>query len=185
MQPALIVVPYAHSGKLYDAYKDAFNRVGENDWVCFLDADVAFLETSDIGHVLGEYIEKYPDTGIFTCYASRCHYECQRRKKYDMANPDIAYWAKATLETKKELHLQVTPIKRRIAGHLIMMQKSTWTKILPRLDRKLKQQPKKILGFDTKLSWAVLISGFDIKLMQGVLVFHYLRMLSGKNDKIA
>lgn len=181
-QLKLICTPYSFEGKLFEAYDGIFERMDEADWVCFMDGDVAFLEMSDFGHVIQEYIDKYPDTGLFTCYASRCHYARQQRKNVDRASDSIDYYAVMTIKTKQELHLQVKNIETKIAGHLIVMQKQTWTKL--RKTIKARSMKKNILGFDSQLSYSVLDAGLDIKLMRGVLVFHYLRKLTGQNKKI-
>ncbi len=39
-----------------------------NDWVCMRDGDTMFM-LPNWGHQIKHYIEKYPDTGLFTCYA--------------------------------------------------------------------------------------------------------------------
>lgn len=183
-QPRLIVTPYAHDGVLLHAYRDVFSLVGDNDWVCFMDGDAAFLENSDFGHMLKEYIDRYPNTGMFTCYASRCHYQPQMRQGVDMNSDSIKYIAQKTIEVRKQLHPKVKLMNRRVAGHLLMLQKKTWNKILPSLERKIKSKGKRILGFDTQLSKSLLEHGYDIQVMRGILVFHYLRFLNGKNEKI-
>lgn len=180
----LITVPYSFTSKLFDAYNNTFKNYLPNDWICFIDADTCFFETSDIGHVLEAYIIKYPDTGLFTCYASRCHYDFQTKKGLNPNNPDVLYWAKATQETRKKLHLQTKPVKRRIAGHLILIKKETWEAVKPALIKKLTKKNKFIKGFDTQLSYAILEAGYNIRLMRGVLLFHYLRFLTGQNTKI-
>lgn len=182
MQPRLITIPYSFNGKLFEAYDGIFDLVQQGDWVCFMDGDVAFLEMADFGHVLNEYIEKYPETGMFTCYATRCHYQNQMRKTVANDVDSIKYYALQTVEVRHELHLKVKNVERKIAGHLIMMKKETWQSV--RRVLKAKTRGKKILGFDTQLSYALLENGYDIKLMRGVLVFHYLRFLTGKNRKI-
>lgn len=182
MQPRLITTPYSHNGKLMDAYTDIFGMVGDNDWVCFMDGDVAFLEMSDFGHLLGDYIEKYPETGLFTCYASRCHYEPQTRKGVDREQDSIKYYAQQSVQVRQQLHPQVKLMNRRVAGHLLMMQKKVWLEIYPVLEHRAAR--KQILGFDTQLSYSVLDHGYDIRVMRGILVFHYLRFLTGKNPII-
>jgi len=181
MQPRLITKPYSFRGRIYDAYKDVFSLVNDEDWVCFVDGDTAFLEMSNFGHVLNDYINTYPTTGMFTCYASRCHYEFQMISGLDMENDSIDYWAMETVKAKA-MHPQIDDLKIMIAGHLVMLKKSTWIKIQPKLVGRLKF--KKILGFDTQLSHAIMECGMDIKLMKGVLLFHYLRKLTGKNNFI-
>jgi hypothetical protein len=178
----LITTPYSFNKSLFEAYSDIFSLVNDDDWVCFIDGDVAFLEMSDFGHIIQGYIDRYPETGLFTCYASRCHYECQKTD-FDMSTDSIKEVAKKTVAMRSKLW-EYSTIERRIAGHLIVMQKSTWNKIFPILEINVLKKRKKILGFDTLLSNAVCYHGFDIKLMKGLFVFHYLRMLNGTNDKI-
>lgn len=178
----LVVNPYAQSGKLIDAYDDVMSMVEPTDWVCFMDGDAAFLEMADFGHVLQAYIDRYPETGIFTCYASRCHYSPQRRKGVDMASNDITYIAKEAVRARQDLHLQVKNMNRRIAGHLVMIQKRKYDQARELLGALAAN--KKVLGFDTKLSQAILRYGYDIRVMRGILIFHYLRHLTGQNNKI-
>lgn len=177
----LITTPYSFNGKLFEAYDDIFSMVNEQDWVCFLDGDTAFLEMANFGHLLQDYIDLYPTTGMFTCYATRCHYEAQTRKGVDPKQDSIKYFAKKVLEVK-QLHPKTKPMNRRVAGHLLMLKKETWTTIRPTLIKEAKD--KKILGFDTKLSNSLLKHGYDIKVMRGILIFHYLRFLTGKNNLI-
>lgn len=183
-QPRLIVTPYSFNRKLLEAYEAIFNLVNDEDWVCFMDGDVAFLEMADFGHVLQDYIKNYPDTGMFTCYASRCHYQPQMRQGVDMDQDSIKYFAKASLEARKQLHPKVKLMNRRVAGHLLMLQKKVWLKILPNLKSKIIAKNKRIKGFDTQLSYSILEAGFDIRVMRGILLFHYLRFLTGENSKI-
>ena len=178
----LITVPYSFNQRLFEAYDDIFKLLKPDEWVCFLDGDTAFLEMADFGHVLQEYIDKYPDTGMFTCYATRCHYGIQKFHTVDESSDSIKYLAQKTLDLRKVNHLKVKEVERRIAGHLIMMKKATWNVIKKEVEKKSKS--KRILGFDTKLSNALLKYKYKIRVMEGVLLFHYLRMLTGENDKI-
>jgi len=183
MQPRLITIPYSINGKLFDAYDATFALVQDQDWVCFNDGDTAFIEMANFGHLLQDYIRLYPNTGLFTCYASRCHYAVQRRRGLDPGNDSIIYWAKASLEVQK-LHPQVKTIDRRIAGHLIMMKKAVWLAVRPDLKKRIDTKNKKILGFDTQLSETLLQHGYTIHLMRGIKKWHYLRKLTGKNKLI-
>lgn len=184
-QPLLILDQYSHDKVLWEAWDDAFALVDQNDWICFKDGDSCWLEMSDFGHVLGEYIAKYPKTGLFTCYASRCHYSWQSLAQYDQCNMDVLYWAHATLQQRKAYHLQVETITaNRIAGHLCMIQKRTWETILPVLMERLVKNPKHILGFDTQMSRSIKDCGFDIKLMKGMLLFHPMRLFNNDNKKL-
>jgi hypothetical protein len=153
------------------------------DWACFRDGDTMFVR-GDYGNCIMEYVERYPETGMFTCYASRCHYKIQVPDIADMQNPSISYHSKIA----KQLHEQFQPlqqtdiINRRIAGHMMMLRKSTWLKIQPAVFRKVRSKNKKILGVDTQISKAILEAGLDIKLMKGIYLVHYLRFNEGMEN---
>jgi GT2 family glycosyltransferase len=168
--------PYSTEKKLLKAIDQYMALIHDNDWACLMDGDTAFLR-SDFGVRIKEYIEKYPDTGLFTFYASRCHYACQVRKGTDMMSDSILYHKQRADEVHNTLHLEVKTIDRRIAGHLMIIQKSTWNKIRPQVFRTAKD--KEILGVDTKISNAIISKGMKIRLMRGIYIFHYLRMAEG------
>ncbi len=175
------VIPYSFDKRLFEAIDYEFSLIANpNDWICFCDGDTAFLR-SDFGHQIKRYVERYPDTGMFTSYASRCHYQVQVRKGTDMENPDILYHRQQAQKTFEELDGKVKEIDRRIAGHLMVIQKKTWLQI--RDEVKKKASGKKILGVDTKISNSILAAGLKIRLMRGLYIFHYLRMAEGVGHK--
>lgn len=175
--------PYSFNKKLFEAFDACMNLVSNpNDWVCFTDGDTAFL-LSDFGHQVKSYTERYPDTGLFTCYASRCHYQEQVRRGTDMVNRDILYHRQQAETIRRELDGQIKEMDRRIAGHLMVIQKKTWTLIRTEVARKVAEQQKQILGVDTKISNAVLSAGLKIRLMRGLYIFHYLRLKEGFDFK--
>ena len=73
-------------------------------------------------------------------------------------------------------------LKQRIAGHLMLIRKSTWQKIRTEVFLRCRTQNKKILGVDTQISYAILAAGLDIKLMQGIYLIHNLRILQGMGN---
>lgn len=167
--------PYSLEKNLFEAYDRYFSILpGMDDWAVLLDGDTAFLR-SDFGIRISEYAEKFPDTGIFTCYASRCHYSWQTIE--DVESNNIAFMKMVANLFDGRHRLQVTEIKKRIAGHLIMMKKKTWVKLRPVIERRCKT--KKILGVDTQISYAVLNAGYKIRLMRGIYILHYLRLNEG------
>lgn len=173
--------PYSFDKKLFEAFDSYMNLVTDpNDWVCFLDGDTAFL-LPNWGHQVKTYVEKFPDTGLFTCYASRCHYSVQKRRGVDENNTDIIYHRQQAGIIYSELNGKVKEIDRRIAGHLMVIRKSTWLQIRPEVERMVKLQQKEILGVDTKISNAILKAGLKIRLMRGIYLLHYLRLAEGYN----
>lgn len=172
--------PYSFEKQLFNAFDAYMNLIADpNDWVCFMDGDIAFLK-SDFGHQIQTYISAFPDTGLFTCYASRCHYGCQRYPDADYKNESILYHRRKAEEAYSNFHGQVTEIHRRIAGHLMVIQKKTWLMIRPVVKETASE--KKILGVDTKISNAILNAGLKIRLMKGIYVLHYLRLAEGFNS---
>lgn len=173
--------PYSFNKKLLEAVEQCMNLVANpEDWVCLMDGDTMFV-LPDWGHQIKTYTERYPDTGLFTCYASRCHYQEQIRKGTDSNNTDLMYHRQQAEIIHKELHGQVKEMNRRIAGHLMLIRKKTWTKIRDEVWRT--GSDKNILGVDTKISNAVLKAGMKIRVMRGIYIVHYLRMKEGYNYK--
>lgn len=176
------VVPYSFNKRLFEAIDYEFSLVANpNDWICFLDGDTMFV-LPDWGHQIKTYIDRYPDTGMFTCYASRCHYQPQIRRGTATENSDLLYHRGQAEKIYNELHGKVKDIDRRIAGHMMVIKKATWMRIREEVRRTASS--KKILGVDTKISNALLKAGLKIRLMRGVYLVHYLRLKEGyKNSK--
>jgi GT2 family glycosyltransferase len=168
--------PYSYEIKLLDAIAGFMNLLLSDDWAVHLDGDTLFLQP-DFGNQIQQHIISHPEAGLFTCYASRCHYSFQVPQGVDMENDSIGYHkliASYFADTKAG---QVKEIKRRIAGHLMVIRKSTWTRLLP--DIVLSAAGKKILGVDTKISKAVLAAGLKILLMENIYLLHYCWLKEG------
>jgi len=173
--------PYSFDHKLFKAWDDYMALVLDpRDWVCMRDGDTMFL-LPDWGHKIMHYIDKYPDTGLFTCYASRCHYKEQIRQGTETENTDLIYHRNQAEAVEKELHGKVKEMNRRVAGHMLVIRKSTWNRI--RLQVEEDSRMKDILGVDTKISNAILQRGMKIRLMRGIYLLHYLRLKEGYNSK--
>ncbi len=169
--------PYAHDKKLLDAIDRCFNLVpNPNDWVVLMDGDTAFLR-SDFGHVIKRYTDSFPETGLFTCYASRCHYQSQVPAGTNMDCDSILYHRQMANYQAENFKGQVLDLNCRIAGHLMVIRKSTWLRL--RGDVYSKAINKFILGVDTKISYAIFDAGLTIRLMRELYIFHYLRLAEG------
>ena len=83
--------PYSIEGNLGKAYNDYCKLVqNEEDWICFIDGDVCFLN-SDWGKHFEDLIEKYPEAGIITCFTNRigCKEQCYTNEISE--NSDMKY----------------------------------------------------------------------------------------------
>lgn len=169
--------PYSLNKKILEAYDHEIMRLpSDDDWVCLRDGDTAFLR-HDYGHTIQRYIDQYQDTGIFTCYASRCHYRCQVLNVADMENDSILFHHQRAVECATNLKGQIVELDRKIAGHLMVIRKSTWKKVRGNVFKRA--AGKNILGVDTQISKAMLSAGFKIRLMRELYILHYLRLAEG------
>ena len=173
--------PYSFEKKMFSAWDHYMNLVKEEeDWICMLDGDVLFL-ISDFGHQMQQYIDLLPDTGLFTCYASRTSRQELRWKGSDMQNPSITYHRKKAEQLHDAYHGQTIELGNFNAlGYLMLIKKSTWTTIRSQVQELTAD--KKILSVDTRISRAVRESGKKIILMKGMYVLHYYRMNNGVED---
>lgn len=174
------VIPYSTNKRLFEAYdREVMLLENDTDWVCFLDGDTAFL-TPDWGHVITDYTKKFPDTGLFTCYASRCHYQWQLPPGANPNDPSILFHRWMAKQLAADFAGQVADLNKIIAGHLMVIQKKTWLQI--RNELKQTTASKMVLGVDTKICHAVMRANKKIRLMKSIYLLHYLRMGEGINN---
>ena len=168
--------PYSFEKRLFDAY-DAYMQLvhDPNDWVCLCDGDAAFL-LSDFGHQMKDYIEKYPTTGLFVCYASRSPYGHQMKKGLNPESDSIKYIYDNTVKMHQQDHLKVAPVNQRICGPILLIKKATWVKYRDVIANQSKKA--NIQSIDTAISDALTKAGEKILLMEGLQVYHYFRQYS-------
>lgn len=174
--------PYSFTKKLFDAWDDYMALViNPDDWVCMMDGDTLFL-LSDFGHQMQTYIDLYPETGLFTCYASRTSRPELKWPGSDMSNPSLIYHRTKAEQIHLAYHGQVVDLGELNAlGYLMLLRKSTW--LLIRDQVKEWTAEKSILGIDTRISKAIRKAGFKTYLMKGMYLLHYYRMKNGEKDK--
>ncbi len=148
----------------------------DDDWGCLMDMDTMFL-TPDVGHQIEEVIKKYPDTGLFTAITNRVGLKEQCYGGNIDNDPNVRNWQRVAVNLQSSKRLEVRKIDHIISGHLMLVKKSTWLKVnkFP--------EPGKILAVDNSFSKRILDNGFDIKLMEGVFIFHYYRLHKNISDK--
>jgi hypothetical protein len=171
--------PYAFDKKLALAYDQEFNRLpNDNDWLAIMDGDIAFLR-ADFGHHIQEYINKFPDTGMFTCYASRCHYHYIIPRDGDQNSADILFHKKVADNHARDFKFEVKPLSGNITGHLMVIQKNTWLKIRDNVLHRTRHET--IEAVDTAIGKALHAQNLPILLMRGIYVLHYCRLGEGYN----
>ena len=171
--------PYDLGGHLVNAYDRAIMSLeSEEDWAVLMDGDTLIFDR-DFGSVIAEYIKQWPDAGLFTCYASRCHYKYQTLSGVD-ANNDSLIYHRMKAEVVSKRRYQVTELRNPIAGHLMVIRKGVWMRI--RKEVLAKTVNHKALGVDTNISWELFKIKKPIFLMEGLYILHYLRFMEGQQN---
>jgi hypothetical protein len=173
--------PYSFEKKMFEAWDRYMNLVtNPNDWVCMLDGDTSFL-LPDFGHQIQQYINIWPETGLFTCYASRTANKDQLPGGICSENPNLIFHRLQAEFCRKNLF----PFSKDIFkayGHLLVIQKKTWTKIQPLVKEYTKNSG--LLDTDTAVSRAVRRSNLKIKVMEGIYILHYYRLKDKGRDHL-
>jgi len=92
---------------------------------------------------------------------------------------DIIFHKKVADNHVKTLHLEVKPIEKHqnIAGHVMVMKKSTWLAIRSKVMQRTKHET--IEAIDTAIGKTLHEMNLDILLMRGIYVLHYCRLMEG------
>lgn len=161
--------PYSLEKDLGKGYNDYMKLIGDDDWACFTDGDVMFLRP-DFGHQIAEYVQNYPNTGLFTAYTNRVGTleQCYQGKISDENKIDLHIFLSKIITTKN-----IKKINHVISGHLMLIKKSVWKRVggFPEKEKKAN-----ILGVDNVFSQKILDAGLEILVMEGVYVWHTYRL---------
>lgn len=169
------LTPFRRDKNLAAAYNFVFERYCRpNDWVVLRDIDTMFL-TPDAPNIIEDYINLYPDTGIFTCYTNRLslHSKDQLYGGAISPNTNILHHIKIAESLKEDR--SVKEIDKKISGFLMVISYKTW--------EKFKFSGAACLGVDNQFSQGILDAGLPIYRMNGVYLFHSYRILNGINNK--
>jgi hypothetical protein len=173
--------PYSFEKRMFEAWDRYMDLVtNPDDWVCMMDGDVMFLE-ADFGHHIQKYIDKFPDTGIFSCYVSRSRTAWMMPEQNLFNNPSIIDHKKKADYLRHICGISVKEINDRVTGHLMVIQKSTWTHIREEVENQCLDL--NILSVDSVISRMTLQFGYRIRLMRSLYVLHYYRFLEGPTYK--
>lgn len=160
--------PFARDKNLANAYNSEFEHCPDGDWLCFIDHDVAFLTPNAI-EIMHEYVDKFPDTGLFTCFTNRIHPLSQAQLFLGAPSNDfdVKNWAyRARIQSMSET--KVTEIRACISGFLMLISKETW--------KEIKFRGVGCLGVDSNFSHDILQAGKKIYRMDRIVVWHSYRL---------
>ena len=148
----------------------------EIDFRCFTDGDSMFT-TETYGHALMDYVEKYPECGVFVCMTNRIGCEWQQQPGVDQNDHDIRYHRRTGEKIQADRYLEIEDVTDKphgkvLGGVLILIRKDVWRKI-----GKFKESG--ILGVDNHLHWACQEYGEKVYLMKGIYAYHWYRGQTG------
>lgn len=173
--------PYSFEGKLFEAY-DRYMSLIKNpeDWIVVMDGDTLFFQ-SNFGHMIEDYINHYPDTGMFVCFANRIGCKEQLYSD-DLSEVDSIRKQYLVAEfLHKNHHCEVTELQSPTSGFMMAIQQKTWGKIRDKLEEKTKDNF--LLRVDRLLASVLLEKKMPIRRMDGVFMLHYYRMVEGSKEK--
>ncbi len=173
----MVLSPYSFEGRLFNAYDQYMSLIkNPDDWAVFTDGDTLFFH-SDFGHLIREYIDSYPDTGMFTCYTNRIGTGSQLYDNKLMEIDSIKYNFLIADHLRRERKGKITQINSPVSGFFMVIKRKTWAEIKNEL--KLVMKNKRLLGVDYAISNILMQKGFVIRRMDAVLMLHYYRFVEG------
>lgn len=169
-----IISPFSLDMKYGIELNRCIEVIPEDDWCVILDTDAMFLSNKQIPMIY-EYINRYPDTGLFLAKSNRSGSHAQRYRNEISKNYDISYWMRIADQINPTYSVS-EPEGNTISGFLMLFSKKTWNEI--KFDENLD-----ILHIDRTFAAGVLNLQKKIFIMDDVLVFHAYRLLNGTKDK--
>jgi GT2 family glycosyltransferase len=158
-------------GAEYNHYMSLLTR--DQDWMCFIDADTMFL-TPDFGTQIHHIVSMYPDTGMFTCVTNRVGTMKQRHNGIMSEDGEMKHHKVIAMELQKKYYDQVEVTVHHVSGLMMLIRKSTWNKV---------PFTEGLINVDFRFGDELLKKGYDIKIMKGVYLMHYYRLLEGRHYK--
>lgn len=175
-----IVTPFRNDLNLGRAYNDAFARIDDDDWLCIMDVDAMFL-TSTQPRLLQQYVDKYPNTGVFTCYTNRISPLAKEQLYGGRIDNDASMLFHIHLAERIEAEPISASLLHRgeCSGFLMMISKRTWmeTPAPEYLDK------GGAIGVDTFWTRAIVASGKPIMRMNNLYIWHTYRLRQGIHNK--
>jgi len=166
--------PHSKTKDLGKAYNEAMKLLPPKSWACITDNDVLLLQPDAID-IMAEYIRRYPQAGLFTCYTNRIGNAKQLLNGAVNEDDRIAGHIELAVEQRKNLY-NVTSIGAPISGFLMLLNKEVWNKY--RFD-----ELGRALNVDDYYSLKLHRAGLKIYRMDGLYVWHTYRLTKGINYK--
>lgn len=173
------LTPYGYNKKIGDRLNYEISLLPEDSWIVIRDMDTMFLYDY-VGNLLRDVINEYGDTtDLFGAYTNRLGLDYQLHGGEISDNFDIKYHHAISQDRVRRYYKQCTTIDRPIAGFFMMFPKRTWEK------HKFQSPIIDITSgkyFDWQFSESVLNNGGNVRLIEGLYIFHTYRLGKDKKD---
>ena len=167
--------PYSKNG-LWEAYNQYISLLQDNDWAVIMDGD-SMLLGEKWGKQIEEFVEKYNNAGLITCLTNRSGYVTAQGYNKQMSSiSDVKYWRRVAKQLEVKDYLKCTKLDIIVTGFFMIINKKVWDLYIKK-DIELNGN----LGIDDYISRCILDAKLPIYRMDGLLVFHYYRLLEGIN----
>lgn len=176
-----VCIPYDSGKNLGRVYNQAIRMCAvapdyHHKFVVVMDHDAMFL-TPDAIKIIDVYTERYPQTGIFTCFTNRLHPDSKGQLLGPISENDSIRDHIAIAEKQKGKGYDVTEITHPIGGFLMVIRISAWEQVGGF------SESGKCLGVDNDFSGRILKAGLKILRMDSVYLFHTYRLIGGHRNK--
>lgn len=174
-----ITTPYSIDKNLGQAYNAAMEIIPDGDAACFIDGDIAFT-VPNYGHILSEYVNAYPDN-VLTCWTNRIH-KLSVGQQSECTSSDFEEVLRYADRIKEDRSTSV--IKGPVSGFLLVIPKKIWKNTpFPEVNNYRPGDPN-LLGVDNYFTNKIREKGIEILRMNGLIVYHGYRLLTGKKDHL-
>lgn len=167
--------PFSLTKQIGDAYNAHCEITPPGSWILIMDYDAIILDPRAF-QIMEEAIRRYPDTDIFSCYASRIGYNHQRLTTRIEDNDSIGYHIQIATDqaTKYGSDCKNVP---SIAGFFMLFSREYWER--NPFQKGMFDDSGRL--FDRVFCMEAEKKG-KIKLIQGIYVWHTYRLGKGARD---
>ena len=168
-----MIKPFALDKNYAVELNRCMNLIPDDQVAVIMDWDSMFLSHTQIP-MLYDYIDKYPDTGMFLAMSNRSGSHIQRWNGQISPQMQMNQWHRTAMNIKPTLDV-VEVRDNKISGFLMMVSKKTWNEV--KFDESLQ-----VLGVDRSYAQRLLVMGYSIKVMKDILIYHSYRVWNGNKN---
>jgi glycosyltransferase involved in cell wall biosynthesis len=180
MMNIFYLTPYSLSKKIGEAYNQYCSIIpNDDDWICLLDADCMLLSPEYGRHINEVLMSHGNDFDLFTSYATRIGNKQQQWESKCDVSGDMRFLYQEVMRCENLNWGKVTQLSKHVSGCLLLFKKRLWKEF----NFPITSDEGSMLGIDKLWTKTLLESGKKIARMDGILLVHYYRLLTGRSNK--